>query len=173
MEENESPSIKSIAIKWGAINGLLAIALLIVIDMSGLTGNQVVGWIGYLIFAVLVFLAHKEYKTGGDGFMSYGQGLGIGTLAMVVSSVISNVFFYIYISFINSGFIDAIKEQQIMDLEERGMSDAEIEQTMGFSEAFMTPIAMTIMGFVFTIFIGFIVSLIVSIFTKNTQPEEI
>lgn len=171
MEENESPSIKSIAVKWGVINGLLAIALLVIIDISGLNGNQVVGWIGYAVFAVLVVLAHKEYKSEGDGYMSYGQGLGIGTLAMVVSSVISSIFLFIYISFISSGFIDAIKEKSIMDMEEKGMSDAEIDQAMGFSEAFMTPGAMAIMGLIFGIFIGFIIALLVSIFTKNQRPE--
>lgn len=171
MEENESPSIKSIAMKWGAINGLLAIALLVIIDIAGMTGNQVVGWIGYVVFLVIVVLAHKQYKSEGDGFMSYGQGLGIGTLTMVVSSVISSVFFFIYVSFISSDFIEAIKEKSIMDMEEKGMSDAEIDQAMGFSEAFMSPGAMTIMGFIGAIFIGFIIALLVSIFTKNQRPE--
>lgn len=173
MEESSNPTIKSVAMKWGVINGLLSIVFLMIIDFAGLVGNQAVSWIGYLIFLVLLIMAHKQFKSEGDGYMSYGQGLGIGTLAMVISSVISSAFFYIYISFINSGFVDAIKEKSMMDMEDKGMSDAEIEQAMGFAESFMSPVALVVFGLLGAIFFGFIISLVVSIFTKNTQPEEI
>lgn len=173
MEESSNITVKSVAMKWGVINGLLAIVLLMIIDFAGLIGNQAVGWIGYVVFLVLLILAHKQFKSEGDGYMSYGQGLGIGTLASVISGIISSAFFYIYVSFINSGFIDIIKDQQIMTMEEQGMSDAEIEQAMGFSESFMSPVAMTIFSLLGAVFIGFIISLIVSAITKNTQPEEI
>ncbi|MFK7953231.1 MAG: DUF4199 domain-containing protein [Ekhidna sp.] len=173
MEESSNTTVKSVAMKWGVINGLLAIVLLLIIDFAGLIGNQAVGWIGYVVFLVLLILAHKQFKEEGDGYMSYGQGLGIGTLAMVISSVISSTFFFIYISFINSEFVDFIKEKSIMDMENQGMSDAEIEQAMGFSESFMSPVALTIFGLLGAIFFGFIISLIVSAITKNTQPEEI
>ena len=103
--------------------------------------------------------------------MSYGQGLGIGTLTMVISSVISSAFFFIYVSFVSTSFIDTIKENQIMSMQEQGMSDAEIDQAMGFSEFFMSPVAMTLIGLITAIFIGFIISLLVTIFTKNPDPE--
>jgi len=170
-EENDAPTTKSVAKKWGIINGLISIAFFIIIDVTGQAGNQALSWVGYVIFGVIVFLAHKEFKSEGDGYMSYGQGLGIGTLAMVFSSLISSVFFFIYVSFVSTSFIEAIKENQIISMQEDGMSDAEIDQAMGFTEFFMTPVAMTVMGFIFAIFFGFIVSLLVSIFTKNQAPE--
>lgn len=170
-EENEFPTTKSVAKKWGIISGLTAVVFFLIIDLAGLAGNQSVSWLWYLVFIVLVVMGHKEFKSEGDGYMSYGQGLGIGTLTGVFSALISNIFFFIYVSFISSGFIEVIKEKQIMDMQDRGMSDAEIEQAMGFSEFFMTPVAMSIMGFVFTVFFCFLVSLIVSIFTKNQAPE--
>ena len=171
IEENDQPTTKSLAMKWGLINGIIGIVIFILIDLAGLVGNQLVGWIGYVVFAVLVVLAHKEFKSEGDGFMSYGQGLGIGTLTMVISSVISSAFFFIYVSFVSTSFIDTIKENQIMSMQEQGMSDAEIDQAMGFSEFFMSPVAMTLIGLITAIFIGFIISLLVTIFTKNPDPE--
>ena len=173
MEESTQPNIKSISLKWGIANALVSIILLIITDFSGLTGNQFVGWIGYIIFGILLVLAHKEFKNNGNGFMSYGKGLGIGTLMGVISSVISNLFFYIYISFINTEFVQMMKENQIMEMENRGMGDAEIDQAMGFSESFMTPVIMTILGFIFAIFILFIVSLLVTIFTKTKIQSNI
>jgi hypothetical protein len=85
----------------------------------------------------------------------------------------SSIFTFIYVSFINPAFVDAIKERSIMDMENRGMSDAEIEQAMQFTESFMTPTAITIFGLIGGVFFGFIVALIISIFTKKARPEVI
>lgn len=170
-EEIKKVSVKNIAIKWGIINGLVGIIFFIVTDLGGLSGNQSLQWLGLLIFAGLLVMAHREYKNEGDGYMTYGQGLGIGTLLALISGFITNVFLFIYISFVNSDFIDVIKERQIMQMENQGMSDAEIEQAMSFSEFFMSPIALSLFGLVGGVFFAFIASLILTIFTKKNSPE--
>ena len=58
-----------------------------------------------------------------------------------------------------------------MEMENQGMSDAEIEQAMSFAEVFMSPMGMMIMGLIMGVFFAFLASLIVSIFTKNSAPE--
>ena len=58
-----------------------------------------------------------------------------------------------------------------MDMEERGMSDAQIEQAMQMTEAFTSPAALTIIGVIVSVIFGFILSLIVTAFTKNSNPE--
>ena len=105
--------------------------------------------------------------------MSFGQGLGLGTLIAVISSIISSVFTFIYVSFINTNFIDAIREKSIADMEESGQSQAQIDQAMPFVEMFTSPAAMLIIGILFGVFFGFIISLLVTIFTKNQDPEAI
>ncbi len=169
MEENNNPGVKSIALKYGAINGLLGIIFLIIFDL--LADNQSIQWIGIVVFLVLLILAHREFKKEGDGYMSYGQGLGIGTLAAVISGVVSNLFFCIYVKFINIDFIEAIKEKTIQGMEEGGMGDAEIDQAMELMGIILSPVVMAITGFIVGVFIGFLISLIVSAFTKNQRPE--
>ena len=105
--------------------------------------------------------------------MSFGQGLGIGTLIAVISSFISSIFTFIYVSFINTNMIDAIREKSIADMEESGRSQAEIDQAMPFVEMFTSPTAMLIMGVLMGILFGFIASLLVTIFTKNQDPEAV
>ena len=173
MEEATQPTIKSTAVKWGVINGLISIIFFVVVDFAGQAGNQAVSWLGGVIFLVLVILAHREFKNEGDGFMSFGQGLGLGTLIAVISSIISSVFTFIYVSFINTNFIDAIREKSIADMEESGQSQAQIDQAMPFVEMFTSPAAMLIIGILFGVFFGFIISLLVTIFTKNQDPEAI
>ncbi len=105
--------------------------------------------------------AHKAFKEGGDGFMSYGQGLGIGTLISLISGLLSSAFMFIYIKFVDDSMIAQIKEQQISGMEEEGMSDAQIESAMEIASVFLTPGMIAIIGVVVFVFIGFVISLIV------------
>jgi len=175
MEENSDVSKKSVSLKWGAISGLIGIIVFVIQDFAGLAGNQTYGWVmmvvGIAIGVTILTMAHKEFINGGDGFMSYGEGLGIGTLMALISSIISSVFTYIYVSFVNPAYIDNIKEIQMMELEKQGMTDAQIEQAMQIGGMFTSPIGMTIMGIVGGVFMGFLMALIVSAFTKNSRPE--
>jgi len=172
MEENVA-SLKNISIKWGVVYGLVSIILFVLIDVLGLISSPGIQFLGVPIVVLILVLSHREFKAEGDGFMSYGQGLGLGTLLSLIASVISSAFSYVYISFINTSYIDVIKENQIMQLESRGMSDAEIEQALSFSESFMTPTAIAIMGVFMGLLSGFIISLIVTIFTKKSRPDTI
>mgnify|MGYP003660351543 CR=1 FL=1 len=63
-----------------------------------------------------------------------------------------------------------LKDIQLEGMQEQGMGDAQIEQAMKMSEAFMTPGAMLAMGLVLGVFFGFLVSLVVSAITKNNNP---
>ena len=66
-----------------------------------------------IITIVIIFLAHKYYKDNGDGFMSYGQGIGIGFWIGLVSAVISSIFTYIYAKFIDPSFITTFVKKQL------------------------------------------------------------
>ena len=51
------------------------------------------------------------------------------------------------------------------------MSDAQIEQGMKMAENFSGPTAMLIFGIIGGVFFGFIISLVVSAFTKKSREE--
>lgn len=170
-EETKDVSIKSVALKYGLIYGLLSIIFFIAIDFSGQAGNQSLSWFGLLITAVVMYFAHKEFIRDGDGYMNYGQGLGLGTLMSLIGATISSIFTYVYIQFVNPTFLENVKQAQIIAMEEKGMSDTQIEQAMKISENFTGPTAMLIFGIVFGVFFGFIIALIISAITKKTRPE--
>ncbi|MEQ8238419.1 MAG: DUF4199 domain-containing protein [Cyclobacteriaceae bacterium] len=171
MEETKDVSVKSVAIKYGLINAFLSIIFFLAVDLAGQAGNQSLSWFGIVISGAVIYFAHREFLSGGDNYMSYSQGLGIGTLLSLVNGVISGLFTYLYVTFVNTSFIDAVREKSRMDLEEQGLSDAQIDQAMSFSESFTTPIALAIIGIISSVFLGFIISLIISAITKKNRPE--
>ncbi len=167
----DPPSVGKIAFKWGLITGLIMIVYSVIINMSGQIGNQALSSVSYLFLIIGIFMAHKEFKNSGDGFMSYGKGLGLGTLTTLIAAVLSAIFSYIYMTMIDPTIMDVIRDQQIMEMEGRGMSDAQIEQSLSMMESFMSPGFISIVAVFIVTLVGFILSLIITAFTKNSNPE--
>lgn len=165
-------STRSVGMRYGVISGVIGVVYFLALTVSGV--NITTGgwqWVGYLITGVILFLAHKHYKENGDGFMSYGQGIGIAFWQGLISSAISSVFTYIYIKFIDPTFTDMITEAQRQGMADQGMSEEQIDQAMQFASAFTTPEVMFVMGLVFGIIGTVIIGLILTIFTQKARPE--
>jgi hypothetical protein len=177
MEQQESSvtplTTRSVGIRFGLIGGVISIAYFLILTVAGV--NMTEGywnWVGYLITAVLVFLAHKQYKENGDGFMSYGQGIGIAFWMGMISAVLSSIFTYIYIKFVDTSFIQMIQDKQREGMEAQGMTEDQIDQAMKYASMFTTPEMMLIFGLVFGIIGTIIIALIVTIFTQKKAPEQ-
>lgn len=165
-------TVSQIGLKNGIIIGLIFIVYSMILQFLNLD-MELMNYLSYLnwvILIVFVVLAHKAFKEGGDGFMTIGQGLGIGMLITLVGGVISSIFTYIYLKFIDDSMIQKSLDYQIEEMEKKGLDDATIEQGMAMTSKLMTPEVMPIMALLFTLFLGFIISLIVSLFTKKANP---
>ena len=176
MEQNtdsQFPTTRSTGIRYGVILGAISIIYFLIFSIFDLDMSQGVGrWGTSIVSLVIVFLAHKYYKDNGDGFMNYGEGVGIGFWVGLVSSVVYSVFTYIYVKFIDDGFITKIREKAIQDMQDKGQSDEQIDMAMKFVNMFTGAEAMLIMGIVFGVIILVIIGLIISIFTQKARAEK-
>ena len=170
-EQIEKVTIKQLGMKWGVILALISFAYFMILNMAGLAGESSYSYAGYVFTIVIFVLAHKAYKEEGDGFMSLGEGFKIGALITIISSVISSILTYIYLKFVDGSMIEIIKDKAIADMEEKGMSEDEIDTAMGFTEMFMNAEAILIMGIIMSIIFGCIIALVISAFTKNADPS--
>ncbi len=170
-EVTEKVTTRSAGVRYGLISAVISIALFLVMAVAKMDMQGPARWLGLPIGIVLIVLAHKYFKDNGDGYMSYGQGIGIAFWMALVSSAISSVFSYIYMKFVDTGFTEAMKDQQIEAMEKQGMSQAQIDQAMSFSAPFFTPEAMLIMGLIMGVIMSVIIALIVTIFTKKDAPQ--
>ena len=162
-----------IATKYGLIQGVLGFLLFLVVAMTGMRQNWLTTSISIIALVVLIVLAHREYKKTHEGIMSYGQGVGVGTLLSVVASVLSSILLYIYVGFINTGYSAAALKIQRAAMEERGMSGAQIEQALSMTSAMLTPVGIVVAGLISGMIFGFIVALVVSAFTKCADPRAV
>ena len=163
---------RSTGIRFGLIGALVSITYFLVLNLAGLEITRGLwSWVGYLITLVIIVFAHKYYKDRGDGFMSYGQGIGIALWFGLVSGLISSLFTYVYIKFIDTGFLELVKERQIEQLQQQGFSDEQIDKVVEASSMFMSPEAMLLFMVLGSIIASIIIGLIVTIFTQKNNPE--
>ncbi len=167
----EKLSIKDLGIKWGLILGLILIIYGIILQMMGLGADQALGMVSYIFVAGGLFVAYRDFKAANSGFMEFGEGFKIGGIATVIYSLVSSVFMYVYIIMIDDSMIEMIKDQQYEEMEKQNLSEEQIDAAMEMAGAFMTPEMISIMGFVFTVFFGVILTLIMSAILKKSKPE--
>ena len=156
-------------VKFGVIASLAIIIYSLILNLTGLNTSQAMGYITYLMLGAIMYVASKNYKEGNTGFVSFGGSFSISSIIAAISGAISSIFTYVYLLFIDSSMIDFIKEKQLEEFEKQGMTDAQIEQALHYSDMFMTPGAISIMAFIGMLFFGMIIALIVAAIVKNPR----
>ncbi|MDX5346604.1 MAG: DUF4199 domain-containing protein [Hymenobacteraceae bacterium] len=171
MNEHVEPSVSSVALRYGIITGLVLVIFTLILLLTDMSGEPSISWLAYLIIIGGIVLGMKHFRAENGGFMSYGQGLGLGTLLSVIAGGLAGITTYVYIKFIDSSSVGKILEKQRLDLEERGMDDDQIEQTMAMTEKFTNPEMMLVFTILIYLMVGFILSLIIAAIMKRNRPE--
>ena len=172
METNTTPvTTTSVGLRYGLLTGLVSI----IISFGLFVAHQESSPLRYASFAVLIaglVLAMQNFKQNNQGFMSFGQGVGIGAVLSAVVGVLSGIFSYVYMSFIDPEVVGRMTEKIRADMEARGgMTDEQIDQAMAMSAKFMNGPFTLVAALLGTVLIGVILAMIISAFIKNAQPE--
>ncbi len=167
--ENQTTTTRT-ALKWGVIIGIVNILYTTGIMVSGQIGNQTLSYISFLIIAVGVYLSLNDFKKENQGFISFGQGLGLGTMMSAISGIISNFYSLAYMKFIDPSISGQILKNAERELEKRGIPDEQIDQTMEIMKMATNPGVQFISGLFLVVFIGFVFSLIISAIIKKDKP---
>lgn len=152
------------ALKWGLIGGLV---LCIYSVLAFLLDLRETGWIGIVVsigltvtFVVLAIKEHRDKELG--GMIPFGRAFGTSMLTILLMALISAIFTFVYMKFVDPAMIDEIQRAAREGMIERGSSEEEIEEGMKWVERFTTPGVMAIWGFVTNMFLGVFIGLIVS-----------
>lgn len=156
--------------------GVMGVALIIFSLLTWILGLPMNHWSNSVItYGILIGGAYYFIKQYRDqelgGYMSYGQVVGAGTLISVFASLLFDFYFWIYLSFLNSDAINQIKEQAYEQAIAMGQTEEQAIQGMEMMNFMYSPGGMVIMGFFSTVFMGFIIALILGIFLRKNNPN--
>jgi len=166
----EKTSTARVALKYGVFTSVLIMVYTTVLNVTGLSQNQILTSLTFLFMVVAIVLAMKDYREQNKGFMTYGEGLGLGTLVSGVMGLLSSAFTMFYMQFIDNTLLTQGMDKVREDMEKKGMDDSQIDQAMELSQRFMSPGIIFFMGVVGYIIMGFLVSLIIAAILRREKP---
>ncbi|CAG5070028.1 hypothetical protein DYBT9623_02768 [Dyadobacter sp. CECT 9623] len=166
----EQTSTARVALKYGVLGSVVIMVYTTIINVSGLSQNKLLSSLSFVLMIVAIVLAMKNFREQNKGFMSYGEGLAVGSLASAIMGLLSSAFTMFYIQFIDNTLLTQGMDQVREDMERRGMDDSQIDQAMELSQKFMSPGVVFIMGVLGYLLTGFIISLIVAAVIRREKP---
>lgn len=172
-EQQRAPGILAIATKYGLIQGLLSFVVFLIQALTHIKPSWFASVVDAALLVVLMTLAHREFKKTHGGMMSYPQGLGTGTLLAIAAAVVTSALVYVYVKYINTGYVAAAMEAQRAALEQRGITGAQARQAMAIMSGIMTPVGIVVVSLITGVILGFVVALVVSIFTQKGDPRAV
>ncbi len=125
-----------------------------------------------VMIAVLVLAQMEHRKKDLGGFLSYGRAVGIGTIVFLISSGLDSMLTYIEMSIIHPESIHTLIQIQMQNAQEMGFTE-NLDESYERAKKLTTPFNVSLFKFFGGILFGVIVTLIVSIFTRKANPDEI
>jgi hypothetical protein len=167
-----TPSIWKSCLKYGLIMGLVSIVMSMLFYMLDLTFASWIIIPSLIISFAALFLLQRSYRdTYENGYISYGRSLGAGVIITIYSAIIGAIFGYLLFTVIDPGLIQKSLAFAQAKVDAKGGPEAAMEAAKKMQEKLMKPFIMSLMGIFFTVFYGFILSLISSIFVaKQGNP---
>jgi hypothetical protein len=130
-----TPSTARVALKAGLITGLAMTVYSTVLSMAGLPQSSPLHYVTFLLLVGGLVYGMRDFKEQNGGYMTYGQGLGVGTLTSAVAGLLSSLISTFYVKFVDPTVLQRTMDEQRIKMEERGMSDAQIDQAMKIAES--------------------------------------
>lgn len=166
----EKTSTARVALKYGLVVAVVTMVYSTILYVAGLGSNRMLASLTYVFMIVAIALAMKDFREKNGGFISYGEGLGLGSLTSAVLGLLSSAFTIFYLQFIDSNMLTQSLDQMREELEGKGMDDAQIEQAIEMSQKFMSPGIMFVTVILGYLVMGFIFSLIIAAIMRKEKP---
>ena len=166
--DNQPPSKIKSALNSGAILGLALMVLSLLTYIFEMYENQWFGYLNWLVLIAGLVMSIKKYRDENlGGYIAYGQALGYGVLIAFFASIIVGFINFIYLGYIDDGFISYTLEKTESEMYNAGTPDDQLESAMSVTRRLMSPGVLSILGVFMTTFLGFLFSLIVAAFLKK------
>ena len=102
--------------------------------------GQYFQWAPLVITIIVLWLALKAIREENEGhYLTYGQGVGAGTLICLFSGLMSAVYTYLHFKFINPNFTDYQVEFMRGKWAAKGLTDAQMDQAETMMRKFSGP----------------------------------
>jgi putative Mn2+ efflux pump MntP len=138
------------------------------LQTENLATGQYVQWLGFVLMFVILWLGIKAVRDEApEKGMSYGRGVGTGTLIALYSGLMSSVYSFIHFKFVNTEMAEYQIAMARPKWETMGMGEAQMEQAEKFTRFIFGPIVQAIATPILVTLFGVLMSLVIAAFLKR------
>ena len=171
MEENQ-PKTGKYALNFGLLLGVVSVVfafMLYTADMHYQGGIPVM-LISLALSLAALIIAMIQFKKANNGYMSFGQALKIGVGVCLIGGIIGIIFNQIMANVIDPDMMaKAMGFQKNQLLETTKMTVEQVDAQMEMGKSFSTPTMQIVFGLIFSIVIGFVLSLVPALVLKKNE----
>ncbi|WP_036385587.1 DUF4199 domain-containing protein [Muricauda sp. MAR_2010_75] len=171
--EEQQPKASKFMLNYGLILGLVSVVFGVMLYTQKMhyEMSTPVIVISILLSVAAIFLGINAYKKANGGYLTISEGLKIGVGIALVSAIISLLYQYLLVNFIEPDFMDKALElakpkafeQYPSMTEEQWEQSAAMQKNLGWLRY---PI-----GLIFSCVIGLVVGLITGLILKKSKSE--
>lgn len=173
--------MKNDAVKLGLLYGLITIGLALlsyyVMPESIASFTSIPSILNWIFMIGFLYMASKRARDAKGGYIAFGEALVPPMVTYGIGTLISGVFSYLMINFIDPSLLDTIQEA-VKNMSE-GMWDTmgltedqklEAAEKMEEQQAGQFGLAQTALGWLMGLILGLIISAIVAAIVKKEEP---
>ena len=136
--------------------------------------NPALNWLNNLIsLGIMFYFVHTAIRMFRDqdnsGYLTVGQGIGLGTLAGLIAGVVSGIWAYIFMSYIAPDLIESIRQVTMEQMQKNGQSEEQIDKAMEVASMFLSPGFIALMIPFFSLFLGFLSGVVSGLMQKKDR----
>ena len=173
--DNGASSIKSTVIAYGIILGSISVVfqlMLFFLDMH-YKNDSTAGIVSLIIMISVLLYSFISYKKINLGYLSLSEAIKIGLGVSLISALITIIYTQILIN-----FLDPETMQKSLDLsmdtmrsENPEIPQEALDTARSIQEKMSSPLIFSAVQIIFSLFFGFIISLIGGLVVKKSKPE--
>ena len=176
MEINATPVTPvSVGLRYGillALSGIIVDFLVRIAGFSFLTFGIASLLAGILVSIAWLVLAHKAFKQANNNLMTFGQGIVIAVIMMLILGVTSSLFNYVYVHYIDTDFVERLKAGMTEFMERNNVPEDQIEKGTARFDEMKADLGKSVLnGLGRGLGVGLVLGAIITAFTKRNPPE--
>ena len=166
---NESISLFKFALKFGLIGAAVSIVLTLLFFLLDMPESTLSQYASYPVLLGIILWGQIAYRKAETLVIGYGETFGLGVMIICYYALVTTVYLIVHWSFIDLELASRVTAVAEETLRSQGLPEDQLGPAIEMQKMLIGPIATPVMGFIGTMFIGTILSLITSIFTRRAK----
>jgi hypothetical protein len=172
---NQNSSLKSNIITYGIILGSISVVfqlMLFLLDMH-YKNDSTAGIVALLITSGVLVYSFIVFKKNNEGYMTLSEALKIGLGVSLISAIIGIIYTQLLVNFLDPDTMQKSLELSIDNMRAQNpeIPQEALETARSIQEKMSSPLIFSAVQIIFSLFFGFIISLIGGLIVKKSRPE--